>query len=215
MGLSSYAAQYGAQVSLSRSLGFAVFSVAHSQADSVLRLTRWLQKLQKLHLGFTSTRMWCSQSFDIRSASLRNLEFQYFGKEEDPWISDTPEDYLIWDSNLLIKLFYMELSCYRGIHLFCCFIFWPGLYSSSIILSYMVLSAESILNDTVFGSCYVMCPFLTIHSGNSDWCVVGLSLDAPAHLYGTGSSHLMRWTEPRGERLATGKLEYGLYKIVK
>lgn len=57
MGLSSYAAQYGAQVSLSRSLGFAVFSVAHSQADSVLRLTRWLQKLQKLHLGFTSTRM--------------------------------------------------------------------------------------------------------------------------------------------------------------
>ena len=93
------------QVSLSRSLGFAVFSVAHSQADSVFRLTRWLKKLQKLHLGFTSTRMWCSQLFDIRSASLRKLEFQYFGKEEDPWISDTPEDYLIWDSNLLIILY--------------------------------------------------------------------------------------------------------------
>ena len=81
-------------VSLSKSLAFALFSAAHSQADSLLRLTRWLQKLQKSHLlGFTSTRDHCSQPFDIRSASLRKLNFQCFGKEEDPWISDTPQDY--------------------------------------------------------------------------------------------------------------------------
>ena len=212
------------QVSLSRSLDFALFSVAHSQADSLLRLIRWLQKLHKLHLGFTSARGHCSQPLDIRSASLIKLDFQSFGKEEDPWISDTkitqPWSHpilrlVIWDSNLWIKLFYMELSCCRGIHLFCCFIVWPGLYSSFITLSHVVHSAKSILNDTVTGSCHVMCPVRTIHSGDSDWCVIGLRLDAPAHLYGMGSSHLMTWTEPRGERLATGKLGYGLYKTVK
>lgn len=75
----------------------------------------------------------------------------------------------------------------------------------------MVHSVESILNDTVIGSCYVMCPFLTIPSGNSDRCVIGLSLDAPVHFFcGMGSSHLMTWTEPSGERIATGKLGYGL-----
>lgn len=109
---------------------------------------------------------------------------------------------------------------FKGNLIFCCFIswptllFWPVLFAS-VVFSFTVHSAESILKDTVSlalaGSCAHSWPCTV-----GMWCVMGLRLDDPVPFCSEmGSSHLTSRAECGGKGISTEKWGYDFYKIVK